>query len=287
MKIIYLLLTSLFLTVSCSKDDATDTDPVVVGGIPTVTTKTTFDAQFSATPVGGGNVTSDGGSPVLARGIVWSKNQNPTVADSKTFDSAGLGTFTSTMTGLTSNTKYYVRAYATNAKGVAYGNETSITTVNFTVDSTPALMTANIDGVQYNNMKPLLYSFLPIDVRVENNGAPAGEPRFLWIQGDTSDDLDSLTEINLRIPNIQWKAGTYPLTQLTNYEVAYCQVNMGIPGDKLATVTGGSVTVTEFNLVTKRIKGTFKISYKKSGSATIYEVKNGTFNYGLDADYFN
>jgi hypothetical protein len=62
---------------------------------------------------------------------------------------------------------------------------------------------------------------------------------------------------------------------------------MVLPGSVGAVVTGGSISVTEFNLATKRIKGTFNITYRKSGITTIYEVKNGTFNYSLDADYFN
>ena len=72
--------------------------------------------------VSGGNVTDDGGSEVTARGVCWSTNQNPTIEDNKTTDGAGLGSYTSNLTNLESNTTYYVRAYAINEAGTAYGS---------------------------------------------------------------------------------------------------------------------------------------------------------------------
>jgi len=67
-------------------------------------------------------VTSDGGSSVSARGVCWSTGSTPSIADSKTTDGTGTGIFTSNITGLTSNTTYNVRAYATNGAGTGYGN---------------------------------------------------------------------------------------------------------------------------------------------------------------------
>ena len=78
--------------------------------------------------VSGGEVVSDGGAEVTARGICWSTKQNPTIEDDKTTDGSGVGTFASEMTDLEADTKYYVRAYATNEKGTAYGEEVSFTT---------------------------------------------------------------------------------------------------------------------------------------------------------------
>jgi uncharacterized protein (TIGR02145 family) len=76
----------------------------------------------------GGNITNDGGTPVTQRGIVWSTSPNPTTANNSTTDGSGTGSFTSNLTNLTANTTYYVRAYATNSAGTAYGNEVSFTT---------------------------------------------------------------------------------------------------------------------------------------------------------------
>jgi uncharacterized protein (TIGR02145 family) len=96
--------------------------------LPTLTTSAISNiTQASAT--GGGAITNDGGSPITARGIVWSTSSNPTVAlTTKTSDGTGTGTFTSNLTGLTANTTYYVRAYATNSAGTSYGNQLSFTT---------------------------------------------------------------------------------------------------------------------------------------------------------------
>ena len=95
---------------------------------PTVTTTAISDVD-KTTATGGGNVTADGGATVTARGICWSTSQNPTISGSHTTDGTGTGSFTSSMTGLAANTTYYVRAYATNSAGTAYGEEVSFTTL--------------------------------------------------------------------------------------------------------------------------------------------------------------
>ena len=96
--------------------------------LPTVTTDDATDIT-QTTATSGGNVTSNGGGTVTARGVCWSTSTNPTLTDSHTTDGSGIGTFVSYITGLTANTQYYVRAYATNSVGTAYGNEVSFTTL--------------------------------------------------------------------------------------------------------------------------------------------------------------
>ena len=101
----------------------------IQASMPTVTTtQVTNITQTSAT--GGGNVTADGGASVTARGVCWSTSHNPTVSGSYTTNGTGTGIFTSSITGLTANTTYFVRAYATNSVGTAYGSEVSFTTEN-------------------------------------------------------------------------------------------------------------------------------------------------------------
>ena len=85
------------------------------------------------TAASGGNVTSDGGSPVTSRGVCWSTSSNPTIADSHTSDGSGTGIFTSNLTNLAVNTPCYVRAYATNNIGTTYGNQLSFTTLSFAI----------------------------------------------------------------------------------------------------------------------------------------------------------
>ena len=83
----------------------------------------------SSSVVCGGNITSDGGSTIVARGVCWSTSQNPTINDNHTLDGIGSGSYTSTITGLLDSTTYYVRAYATNSAGIAYGSQVSFTTI--------------------------------------------------------------------------------------------------------------------------------------------------------------
>jgi len=95
--------------------------------LPTITT-TAISVITVTTAMSGGNITNDGGSSVTTRGVCWSTSQNPTIADSKTSDATGSGIFTSSITGLTPGATYYIRAYATNSIGTAYGNQVTTTT---------------------------------------------------------------------------------------------------------------------------------------------------------------
>lgn len=101
----------------------------VVETAPVVATNATVTALGMFTATWGGEVTSDGGAAVTQKGVCWSLATVPTIADSKTEEGAGTGTITGSMTGLTSNAVYYVRAYATNSVGTAYGDEHTFTTL--------------------------------------------------------------------------------------------------------------------------------------------------------------
>ena len=91
-------------------------------GLATITA-TTFEGNFTATC--GGNVTNDGNGTVAERGICWSTSQNPTINDNKAASGSGTGSFTGKLTGLSVGNTYYVRAYATNSAGTAYGEQRS------------------------------------------------------------------------------------------------------------------------------------------------------------------
>jgi uncharacterized protein (TIGR02145 family) len=97
-------------------------------GLATVTTTEIMQIN-SNSATSGGNITSDGGANITARGVCWSTSPNPSVdLVTKTVDGSGNGIFTSNLTGLTAGTTYYVKSYATNAAGTAYGNEWSFDT---------------------------------------------------------------------------------------------------------------------------------------------------------------
>jgi Tol biopolymer transport system component len=97
--------------------------------IPAITTDTISNITDS-TATCGGNISSDGGLAVSARGVCWSTSENPTIDDNKTTDGNGTGRFTSNLADMTSNTIYYLRAYATNNLGTGYGEQVSFKTFN-------------------------------------------------------------------------------------------------------------------------------------------------------------
>ena len=97
--------------------------------LPNVTTIPVTDiTQTSA--LAGVTLTDDGGAEVTAMGFCWSTSPNPTISSNKKNIGTGIGSFTSGLNGLTANTKYYVRAYATNSAGISYGNEVTFTTID-------------------------------------------------------------------------------------------------------------------------------------------------------------
>ena len=135
---------------------AKDGNPIWVSTLPTVGTTNISNVTLNSV-VSGGNVLSDGGSPVTTRGIVWSNIPNPTVSLSTiTNNGNGLGIFSSTLNGLVSKSTYYARAYATNSVGKGYGNEISFTTSDITnVMGKPCAGTTtvkDIDGNIYNTV---------------------------------------------------------------------------------------------------------------------------------------
>jgi uncharacterized protein (TIGR02145 family) len=90
----------------------------------------------------GGNIASDGGSPVTVRGLCWNSAPNPTTANFKTTNGSGAGSFNANLNALSASTLYYVRAYATNSAGTSYGNEVSFTTANGSITLTTTAITA-------------------------------------------------------------------------------------------------------------------------------------------------
>jgi uncharacterized protein (TIGR02145 family) len=105
---------------------------------PSVTTATTVTNITFTTAVAGGTITADGGDPVTARGVCWSLNAVPTIADNKA-DGTGTTTFTANLTSLTAGTLYYYCAFATNSVGTSYG---TILTFSTTALAAPTVTTA-------------------------------------------------------------------------------------------------------------------------------------------------
>lgn len=132
--VIYLInstLAVLFLVTGCKKDNP--------DGLPVISTSVVSEiTEINAKS--GGTISSDGGESVIARGVCWSTEPNPTILQNKTEDGSGGGTFISLLTGLEGNTTYFVRAYASNRNGTSYGMAMSFTTVK---SGLPTLKTAD------------------------------------------------------------------------------------------------------------------------------------------------
>ena len=151
-------------------------------GMPTITTTAVTDiAPLSAKS--GGNIISDGGASITARGVCWSTTAHPTIANFKTSDSIGTGSFTSMLTPLASQALYYVRAYATNSYGTAYGNEISFTasTANtisdidgnvypYVIIGSQTWMASNLKTTHFSNGDPITNGLVGFDWLANSSG---------------------------------------------------------------------------------------------------------------------
>jgi hypothetical protein len=149
---IILLVIITLINSSCKKEDKTSSAKIsnVTTSLPTLNT-TASSLITSSTAISGGNITSDGGASITQRGVCWSTSSNPSLSDSYTLDGTGSGIFTSSIAGLTANATYYVRAYAINSSGTAYGNE-----ITFLANSSIAIGNSYQGGI-------IAYIFQPGD----------------------------------------------------------------------------------------------------------------------------
>lgn len=142
-KLAIIVFISIIGLVISSCDNGTDTQQVT---IPTLTTIEVTNVT-STSAITGGNIISNGGATVTARGVCWSTNSNPTTDDNTTTNGSGNDNFSCTVTGLSSNTTYYTRAYVTNNVGIGYGN-----IVTFTTQENSTNTLTDFDGNTYNTI---------------------------------------------------------------------------------------------------------------------------------------
>ena len=117
----------------------------IAQSMATVTTTQPTNVSYTSATVGG-NVTSDGGASVTERGICYSTSANPTTSNTKIANGTGTGSFSCNLTDLQDGTTYYIRAYAINEKGTAYGKEVSFTTTAKTVATVITSQPTNISN---------------------------------------------------------------------------------------------------------------------------------------------
>ncbi len=140
---IFFLIVLTFIVNGCKKSDSTSNfqDPPLVVTLNMAT-------DVSQTTANSGGAVTNTNTPVTAFGVCWSStNQTPTINDSKTNDSATTKVWSSSLTGLTANTTYYVRAYATNGSATGYGAVVKFTTRNTPV---PTATVSTIAGSTTN-----------------------------------------------------------------------------------------------------------------------------------------
>ncbi len=101
---------------------------IVIASTSSEISTTTISNITSTMATATGTIVSDGGSSITARGFCWNTVTNPTIENSKTTETGTTGSLSSSISGLSSGTTYYIRAYTTNSSGTTYGNVVSFTT---------------------------------------------------------------------------------------------------------------------------------------------------------------
>ena len=151
----------------------------VTSQIPTLSTSAVSNLGTS-TATSGGNVSADGGATVTARGVVWSTNPTPVISlSTKTSNGTGTGTFSSSLTSLSPNTIYFVRAYATNSAGTAYGKEVSFKTSSNNTNNNNTGTSSNLTSSTSISIKktwsqqPNGYTY-PMNIFVPSGAVPQG-----------------------------------------------------------------------------------------------------------------
>lgn len=137
-----LLIFTVLFFISCDDDDGPVTS---APEISSTTTEQNAEITYTSIEISG-DVTSDGGSDVTSRGVCWSINQNPTTSDNITTETSN--EFTSLVEGLTANTTYHFRVYATNSTGTSYGNPITLNTSS--LDGTTWDFTISLDNTTPN-----------------------------------------------------------------------------------------------------------------------------------------
>jgi uncharacterized protein (TIGR02145 family) len=200
----------------------------------------------------GGSITNDGGTPITQRGICWATTQNPTTANNTAVAGTGTGSFTANITGLAANTTYFVRAYAINTAGTAYGNQLSFTTSQIPVNpgsvtdasgNTYPTVTIGTQVWMAENLRTTKYrdgSNIPVVTDNTqwannwNNGNPLQQPMMCWYNNDqatyTANKFGAL---------YNW----YTINPATNGNKNVCPTGWHVPTDEewttLTTFLGG------------------------------------------------
>jgi hypothetical protein len=215
------------------------------GTIPELTTIQASNISHQSA-VSGGEIISTGSAEISAKGVCWDVNENPTISDGKTIDGTGTDPYTSVLSNLSAGMEYFVRAYATNGAGTAYGNQFSFVTSPPPSSSFSVL----IDGLPYT---PNTISVNTVSGKI-GISAMSGDENFL-----------------IFLPE-DFTTGTHSFSMFGDYIGQY------IPS--ISTVyasTTGEITITEHNLSTGKIVATFYFTGTTPDFLNTIEATEGAF----------
>jgi len=146
------------------------TPPIIIIYKPTVTTNS-ISSITQTSAVSGGNVTFDGNTSIIERGVCWNINEFPTIANNKTNNGTGTGIFSSNIIELLPNTIYFVRAYATNSLGTSYGSDIMFRTLSeedVDPEIEPSLLIYPNPVNKYSPINIIIKNFIPIKIEIYN-----------------------------------------------------------------------------------------------------------------------
>lgn len=286
---------------------------VAMNVTPTVTTNSVSNiTQTSA--VCGGNVTFSGQSNVTARGVCWSTTQNPTVNGSHTTNGSGTGSFTSNITGLSPNTTYYVKAYATNSQGTSYGLQCTFTTT--ATSNCPSTVT-DYDGNTYSTVQIGSQCWMKQNLRTthyangtsialgssastttayryypKNNSSNVSDYGYLYnwkvVMRNSSSSSANPSGVQGVCPNGWHVPSDAEWTQLTDYLSSQTQYQCGSSSTKIAKALA-STSGWYSSSITCAV-GNAPISNNSTGFSVLPagDYNNGNYNnFGCDAWFFS
>ncbi|MFZ4399428.1 MAG: choice-of-anchor J domain-containing protein [Bacteroidales bacterium] len=230
--------------------------------------------------ISGGNVITDGGSTVTERGVCWNTTANPTIANSKTSNGTGTGVYSSSITGLSANTTYHVRAYAANNTGTVYGNDVTFATLCgiFTLPFTESFPFSNptlpncwtINDNQGNGQ------VWQIGTITNQSPNPYLNSQYAYLNSDSLGSGNS-QNTDLITPTINLSAYTSATLQFNYYFKSYTgssgnlyySINNGISWTLITSFTTTSPTnPTAFNQTISAVAGQSAVKFKWNYTGT-------------------